>query len=275
MRNALLPAALLLAAVGLTAQSYKPVASRAESKVDLSNKGELIISNTTFEVTSSSLPGRPPADRLLIRKTVNSQKYVDDKGTDSKVTVDAWVLGVDPKSKPLWSVSATGVDARVVDFALLSVSRGTEDTDWWSLYRLGDGVHLFDTDVPLLTFSLGREIQELRYVGVQTPGDDIKDARLKDPHVIGVITVASNEKVLGEALITCDDVQRARQLRSFADETRTLRLLESPRVIELKYEENYPSQPKPVVIRIPVLPKAVDLAHIQAPAGLRVTPWKR
>ena len=50
--------------------------------------------------------------------------------------------------------------------------RGLEEVAWWSVYRLGTGQHLFDTYVPVVSFSISREIMELRYVGLEVPPDD-------------------------------------------------------------------------------------------------------
>ena len=63
----------------------------------------------------------------------------------------------------------TVVDAKTVDGALLVILRGLEDTQWWSVYKLGTGERLFDTYVPLLGFSIRRDIQTMRYVGLEVP----------------------------------------------------------------------------------------------------------
>ena len=117
-----------------------------------------------------------------------------------------------------------GVDCKTVDGALLTVLRGLEDTEWWSVYKLGTGERLFDTYVPLLGFSIRRDIQTMRYAGFEVPEDDANDARLKEPHVVAVLTYASAERVLREALITSDDPKQAQTLRSFADASRSVTL---------------------------------------------------
>jgi len=53
---------------------------------------------------------------------------------------------------------------------------------------LGSGQHLFETYVPLLSFSISRETVTTRYVGFEAPGDDTNDTRLKQPNVVGVLT---------------------------------------------------------------------------------------
>ena len=61
-------------------------------------------------------------------------------------------------------LKATGMDCKTVDGALFVILRGLEDTEWWSVYKLGTGERLFDTYVPLLGFSIRRDIQTMRYV---------------------------------------------------------------------------------------------------------------
>src|ERR1019366_2520966 len=99
-------------------------------------------------------------------------------------------------------------------------TRGLEETEWWSVHRLATGARLFDTYVPLVKLSIARDSLTPRYVGLEVPPDDSADARLKEAHVIAVVTYASADRVIGEALIPADDAKQASQWRSFADETR-------------------------------------------------------
>ncbi len=145
---------------------------------------------------------------------------------EATTTVEAWPLGVDMKQKPLYAVTASGVDPKTVAGNLLVIARGLEETDWWSVYKLGSGTHLFDTYVPLVQFSISREFVEPRYVGLQVPDDDDKDGRLRAPNVAAVLTYASADRVIREALITCDNPKLAQLLRSFADTTRKLAMVE-------------------------------------------------
>jgi hypothetical protein len=234
------------------------------------------IRNVSYELTSGSIPGRPPAERFLLRKTTHSKEVVGDIGEDASVTVDAWRFGDNPAGKPLYSLTATGTEIRTVDSALLVASRGTEEVDWWSVYKLGTGQHLFDSYVPLVSFSISRETVKTRYVGLEVPPDDTGDARLKQPNVVGVLTYAAEDRVIREALVTCDDPRQARQLRSFADETRTVSEEEKPaRAVRIVFSQNYPSPPNPVEVVIPVLKDDLDLAHAQLPARVHVSAWRR
>src|SRR5258708_7095129 len=61
-----------------------------------------------------------------------------------------------------------------------------------------------------------------RFVGFEVPPDDAADPRLREPHVIGVLTYAAAERVIRESLVTCDAPDRAAVYRSYADETREL-----------------------------------------------------
>jgi hypothetical protein len=237
------------------------------------------IRNVSYEVSGTAVPGRPADERLLLRDTTRSKQVVGDIGMESTVTLEAWPLGQDLRQKPLYSLTVTGADGHAVDNALFVVLRGLDETEWWSAYKLGSGQHLFDTYVPLVSFSISRETVTTRYVGLDAPGDDVKDARLKQPNVVAVITYASEDHVIREALLTCDDPQKATLLRSFADTTRTLSVLEDPsqptRTLRLYFSVNYPSPPAPVEIRIPVRNDDLDLAHAQLPPRMHLSAWKR
>ncbi len=174
--------------------------------------------------------------------------------------------------------------------ALWMASRGTEEVDWWSVYKLGTAQHLFDTYVPLLKFSISLDIQTMRYVGLEVPPDDTADKRLKEPHVVAVLSYASEDKVIREALLTCDDPKQAALLRSYSDNMREISLVEGPRQgrtalgakaaepsrkIRILSRENYPSPPSPVEVLIPVLGDDLDLAHAQLPARMHIAAWRR
>jgi hypothetical protein len=234
------------------------------------------ITNVAYEVTGTGVPGRPQDERLLLRSTTRTKQVVDEIGTEASTTVEAWPLGVDPKQKPLYALKAAGVDSKTVDGALVVMLRGLEDTEWWSVYKLGTGQRLFDTCVPLLGFSIRRDIQTMRYAGLEVPADDATDARLKDPHVVAVLTYASAERVLREALITSDDPKQAQTLRSFADASRSVTVVETPaRALKISISQNYPSAPATVSLTVPIAHDDLDLAHTQMPAHLHIASWKR
>ena len=254
----------------------KPFQAQTPSTISyrFEDKAELVeITNTAYDVVGAGIPGRPREERLLLRESVHTKHFVEDIGMEASTTVEAWPLGTDIKGKPLYSVTVSGVDPRTVNSELLVISRGLEEVDWWSVYKLGSGGHLFDTYVPLVSFSTTRDIQTPRYAGLEVPGDDIADKRLKAPNVVVVVTYASAERVIGEALITCDDVKRAQLLRSFADSTRTVSY--SGGSIRVSISQNYPSAASTVTIAIPVAKDSLDAAHSQMPAGLHVAAWKR
>jgi hypothetical protein len=286
---------LLLLAAALFAQpkrpenaksARKPFEAQSPSSIKFGSKDGMEtveIQNVSYEVTSTSIPGRPNDERLVLRKTIRSKYVVDDIGTDATVTLEAWPLGVDLRQKPLYSITYTGLDGQTVEQALFVGSRGTEEVDWWSVYKLGNGQHLFDTYVPLLKFSISRAIQTERYVGLEVPPDDATDARLKEPHVVGALTYASEDRVMREALLTCDDPKQAALLRSYADVTREVSLAEGPfqkgseptRTIKISFSQNYPSAPATISVMIPVVKDDLDLGHAQLPGRIHIAAWKR
>jgi len=272
-------AAFLVMAGLAFAQAHKPFQSQSSAGVTYSLKDgqqTVEITNVAYEATSTGVPGRPKGERLLLRTTTRTKQVVDEIGMEASTTVEAWPLGVDLKQKPLYSLKVEGVDCRTVDGALLVILRGFEDTEWWSVYKLGSGERLFDTYVPLLGFSIRRDIQTMRYVGLEVPEDDAADARLKGPHVVGVLTYASAERILGEALITSDDPKQALSLRSFADANRAVTIVETPaRALKISISQNYPSAPATVSLAVPILRDDLDLAHAQMPQHLHIAAFRR
>jgi hypothetical protein len=265
-------AAILMAST-IAAQAFQAQSSSTITSNVKDGERTVEILNTTYDVTAEGIPGRPPNEHLVLKKTVHIKSVIGEIGEEASVRIEAWPLSADLKQKPLYSISVEGTDARVEDTSLIVISRGTEEVDWWSVYQLGSGRHLFDTSVPLVPFSSRRDLLTMRYAGIEVPEDDAKDARLRDPHVVGVLIYASAEKVIQEALVTCDDPKRAVILRSFADATRTMRW--NDRSLSLSISQNYPSPPATVSITVPVAGDALDFPKVQAPAGIHVSAWKR
>ena len=276
-----LTAAIVLGAAILSGQApRKPFQAQSSSTISLANKSgsdTLEITNVTYEVVSTFVPGRPKDERLLLRKTVSSKVVLDEMGSKSTTKLEAWPLGASLSQKPLYTLQASGTDGHAVDGTLFVIDRGLEDVEWWSVYQLGTGRHLFDTYVPPIGFSISREVFERRYLGLEIPPDDSPDQRLKRPNVVGVISYASAEGLKHEALVTCDDPKQAQLLRSYADSTRTLSLTEElpPHAFKILISQNAPSPANTVALTIPFASDDLDLAHAILPKGLHVARWKR
>jgi hypothetical protein len=285
MRSLLL--AIMITPV-LLAQAPKSFQAQSASTISMATKGDeqtIEIHNIAYEVTSEQIPSRPPKERLILRKTSIEKQILGDEGEEATTTLEAWPLGTDIRSKPLYALTLTGREGQTVDNALWVASRGTEELDWWSVYKLGNGQHLFDTYVPLLKFSIALEIQKVRYVGLEVPPDDTPDKRLKEAHVLGVLVYASEDKVLHEALLTDDDPKQAQLLRSFADETHEVSLVEGPRPVakgaepsrklKVTFSANWPSPPSVQEVVIPIMGDDLDLAHAQLPPKMHLGVWRR
>lgn len=83
--------------------------------------------------------------------------------------------------------------------------------------------------------------------------------------------------MIREALITCDDPVRARQLHSYWDTTRTVMLRESPATqgaIRVRFASNDRVSKQTTVV-VPIAKDDLDVGHAEVPAGLHVTAWKR
>ncbi len=222
------------------------------------------IANVAFELVQIS-----GERRLILRKTHSEHNVIGDEGDDPKISVEAWPLGVNLREKPLYGVTLTGQDAAAIDDALLVFDR-TQEIPWWSVYRLDSGKHFFDTYAPLLRFSITDPEQTERYVGLEVSNDETADKRLKAPGVVGVLTYASGDGVIREALITCDTAARAEALHSLADTTFALAF--AGKAVRLTLT---PSGAAAAVIIIPLGNDDLDLAHARMPAGVHLAPWKR
>jgi len=269
----------------------KALQAQSQSSINYSTAADgsqtVEILNVTYEFTGTGIPGRPSNERLLLRKTIHSKGTVDDIGVEATVTLEAWPLGVDLKQKPLYKVTESGTAGQTIYPDLFVVDRQLEEVEWWSVHKLGNGQRLFDTYVPLVSFSISRDVVTTRYAGLEVPPDDVKDVRLKEPHVVAVLSYASGDRVLREALLTCDDSQQATLLRSYADSTRTLTEIEGAsgtgrgkaseprRSLKLSIGQNYPSPPATIEVLIPIAGDDLDLAHAQLPPRMHLAAWKR
>jgi hypothetical protein len=265
---------------GFVAQSTSSVVYTSKDGVDT-----VETTNAGYEISGEGLPGRPPKQRLVLRKLRRLKQILGEKGVDAKVSVQAWPLGSSFRQKPVYSISLSGLDATAMDNAFLVVTRGTEEVDWWSVLRLGSGQHLFDTNVPLVRFSISDETQTLRYAGFEIPPGDTPDARLKQPDVIGVLIYASAEGVIREALLTCSDTRRARLLRSYWDGAREMSYVERRagrrpgaaafRGLRIAMRQTDLAEPSEDVVLIPIVNDDLDLSHVRVIGGVNAAAWKR
>jgi hypothetical protein len=97
-------------------------------------------------------------------------------------------------------------------------------------------------------------------------------------NAVGVLTYASKDRVIRELLLTCDDPKQAPLLKSLADGTRKLSLVEAASAelsLRLEFSQNFPSPKNAVDLVIPVRGDDLDAAHGQFPARLQASIWKR
>jgi hypothetical protein len=278
MLKKLLPTAAVCAGL-LLALAKIPFQAQSASTISyaVASDGESVeIHNVAWQYTGTQVPGRPADERLLLRTTTHAKNFVGDIPEPGAVTLEAWPLGVDPKQKPLYSVKLEADAAHTLDNCLWVIDRGYVDAPMWSIHRLGDGRHLFDTHVDLVRFTVSRADGNPRYAGLDVPADDTPDARLKEPHVVAVLVYAAEDRVLREALITHDKPAEARQMRSFADETQQVAFIETPaRRLKIAFSHNYPDALAPVEASVPLVKDDLDIPHAQLPPGLHIAAWRR
>lgn len=243
------------------------------------------LDNATFAVTGDHLPGRADDERLVLRTRVQERYALDEKGNDAQVTVEAWPLGSDLAAAPAYAVRLDGVGATTADNGILIVDRGTEDVAWWTVLSLGTGKALFDSYVPVVGFSITRDVQTLRYAGLEVPPDDAADERLREPHVVAVLAYAAADGVKREALLTCDDADMATLLRSYWDTQRLLAVVEAPGgsaggnapalYAQLRWTSQGEAGTASLAAAIPLIGDDLDLAHAKLPPCFKIAAWER
>jgi hypothetical protein len=121
------------------------------------------------------------------------------------------------------------------------------------------------------------------------PPDDAADARLRAPNIVAVLTYSSPDRVMREALITCDNRELATLLRSYADSTRKATAVEkrlppapgkkatgeSSYSIAVSVSPSFPSAPATYNVTVPITKDDLDIAHATMSPGLRIVAWKR
>jgi hypothetical protein len=265
------------AALAAVAAAQSPFRAESASHISLTQKGDeriIEVHNVTYEYTGTRVPGRPEEDRLTLRITTNAEDVIGDIPQPGKVTLEAWPLGTDPRQKPLYALRMDGFEAHTVDNAFWLVNHGDVDTPVWSIFKLGDGRHLFDTYVELLRFSTTRDVQTPRYAGLEVPPDNAADPRLKDPHVVAVLTYAAEDRVIRELLLTHAMPAKARELRAYEDETRTLSYLAMPaKRLRITFAPNLGGTAMEIIV--PLKGDDLDAAAAHLPLGMRLAPFQR
>ena len=232
--------ALLLIAV----VSLQVFAQSASSLTVTGKQGEeaVAIRNVSYEL----------AAKTVLRKTEQTRQVLGDKGMEASTLIEAWPLGVDRKEKPKYTIKVEGVDARSLNYDLLIVTRGLEDTQWWSLYRLADGKPLFNTFVRPIHIP-----DTMIYAGYDVPADG--DPRLKNPKLIGVIHLAGAEGTPRRIEIHANDAKRALVLRSFADVTPSLEFNYTKKVLVLTIRDAQPDARIEIPLNAPAVIRCCDI----------------
>lgn len=246
----------ILLAVGVGVWAQAPSTFRVSGKA---GEEAIEIRNISYEVSG------PEGNLLALRKTEQTRRVVGDKGMEATTTLEVWPLRADQRQKPLYTLKVAGVDGRTMDSALFVVTRGLEDVEWWSVYRLTDGKPMFDTHVRMVRFSTSNDVQTVRYAGFEVPPDG--DARLKDETLIGVLHYAMADRELRQVEFRCADKNRARLLRSYWDVQRTFEFAAGRKALVLKITESQPD----IAIEIPLEGEDLAVGKAKLPAGIRAT----
>jgi hypothetical protein len=270
----------------------RPFAADSSSKVSYGPKGFEI---TNVRYSYENIPDRGRllscCDRYVLLRHTNwrigddPDPSLPDKAT---ATVEAWPIGVDPNTKPLYAIKADfSPGAKIVDGVLLVFQHGFRDYSDWSVYRLEDGRYLFKTSVEMFNFRVlsgAPSMADERYVGFELPDENPPDPRLREPHVAGVLTYASADHVIREALLTSDDPDPVSKLDLVAG-LQSLSMIETLRpgnkgkdafqTIRLDFDMEEDVHSKRRHMLVPIKGDDLDLAHAKLPPGVHITKWAR
>jgi hypothetical protein len=269
--------AVCLAVPGL-AGAQSPFHAESASSIAVTAKEDyrsVTIHNVTYQYTGTRIPARPEDERLALRITTHEENILGDIPEPGMVTLEAWPLGTDPRQRPLYEIKVGGSQAHTVDDAIWVVDRGMVDVPMWSVYKLGTGQHLFDTYVDMLRFSITKDVQTPRYVGLEVPPDDAEDARLKEPHVVAVLSYASENRVIREVLLTHANPERARDLRAYEDTGRTISYVALPvKAVRIRFAPGVGGGAA-TEVTVPVKDDDLYPAGARLPPGMRLTTFRR
>ncbi len=227
------------------------------------------------------------ADRMLLRLHVTQTWDVNSPEGQGHVRLDAFDVKTGTAGKPLYTVEAEGADGHVLADCLLQIDRGLEDLEWWQINDLASGTLLFETMAEPLIFATldDDQIRSIRAVGFYVPPDDETDKRLADPHVVGLLTLATDGKIATRLLVTASDPAKAAELRSYWDERRYLAVVETGKPGALgaaTTEQPLSKRPLSVelswpvaglALQLPIGPTGLKTEAAVIPDGLKVAPW--
>ncbi|EME67806.1 hypothetical protein H261_21631 [Paramagnetospirillum caucaseum] len=209
--------------------------------------------NTTYSVVSVPITGEPRPRRTLLRQRVT----VGDDG-EGRASLSAWLVGApsELRKPPLYHISVTAHAASLGDDFLFWTERGGRRT----AYSLANGDWLFDSDLPLATFTFE---PEARRMAALSQADEEYSSR----GGVAVFTYAAPGRVLRRVVLVVDDPMRAGMLRATLSATKLVTYTDEVmggRVVELPLGSG--------AVRIPVTPNDMDIRRALVPPGMRLVP---
>ncbi|MGH6879607.1 hypothetical protein [Hypericibacter sp.] len=227
------------------------------------------------------------ADRMLLRLHLTRKWDVNSPEGEGHVRLDAFDAKAGTSGTPLYTVEAEGSAAQILPDCLLQIDRGLEDLEWWQINDLASGTLLFETMAEPLVFATldDDQIRSTQAAGFYVPPDDEADKKLADPHVVGLLTLATDGKIATRLLVTAADPAKAAALRSYWDERRYLAVVETGKPGALgaaTAEQPLSKRPLSVevswpvaglALRLPIGPAGLKTEGAVIPAGLKVAPW--
>jgi hypothetical protein len=283
------PCKPLMLALGISGLLTMPLPAAADG-ISVTSKASANgdtrqIDNTILDF--SSCRQDHDADRMLLRLHLTRKWDVNSPEGEGHVRLDAFDAKSGASGEPLYTVEAEGSAATILPECLLRIDRGLEDFQWWQVNDLAAGTPLFETMAEPLVFATldDDQIRSTHAAGFYVPPDDEADKRLADPHVVGLLTLATDGKVATRFLVTATDPEKAAALRSYWDERRYLAVVETGKDGALgSATAEQPLSKRPLsleiswpvaglALRLPLGPGGLKTEGATIPHGLQVASW--
>lgn len=176
------------------------------------------IHNVTHVLTGEIVSLRGYRERLVLGLKSVTTEVMGEKGIEGEVQAVAWALDAAPDAKPVFEIAAKGRDIRIDEDGLIAIDLDDCCSFERAYYSPMTGEQVFQASAPPAWVEIGKEFRTHRAGVFRAATDDLLAGAKLSPKAVGIVTYAAADRVIRQIVIEADDEQRARALRSLADE---------------------------------------------------------